>query len=299
MDDSLKRLAELAGIELRYWDIEGGVHETTPDTARFLLDALGLPAESDVSVSQSLARLEADAWREAVPPVIIAREGEEISVPLRLAVGHGEHLHWRIDLEGGERAEGSVPIADLAVEATGMLEGTSYALRRLGLPAQVCGYHGLQIEAGSVHVADVIVAPPRCHLPPQGRHWGILAQLYALRSEKNWGIGDFTDLAALMDWAASKGAATVGVNPLHALFLDTPQDASPYSPSSRLFLNPLYLDVTAIADFAESEKARAGALSEMLGSVWTGDIIDYPAVAAAKRAVLERLYRHFRTAHEQ
>jgi 4-alpha-glucanotransferase len=297
MDDNLNRLADLAGIEARYWDIEGQLHETGPDTARALLGALGFPADSDAAVSQSLARLEADMWGETIPPVVIAGEGEDIAVPLRLPAGGGDHLRWRIDLESGETADGSSRLGDLTIEATGTRDGTHYVLRRLRLPAQPCGYHRLQVEAGAVHVAYVIVAPSRCHLPPDGRYWGLSTQLYALRSERNWGIGDFTDLATLMDWAGGKGAAAVGVNPLHALFLDTPQDASPYSPNSRLFLNPLYLDVTAIADFGESEKNRAGALSGMLGSAWTGDIIDYPAVAAAKLVVLESLYRHFRSVH--
>jgi 4-alpha-glucanotransferase len=297
MDDKLNRLADLVGIEARYWDIEGGLHETGPDTARALLGALGFRADSDAAVSESLARLEAEEWRETLPPVIIAREGRDISVPLRLPAAGGDHLHWRIYLESGEIAEGTGRLGDLAVEGTGSRDGTDHVLRRLGLPAQPCGYHRIEIQADIVHAADVIVAPSRCHLPPEGRYWGISTQLYALRSERNWGIGDFTDLTTLMDWAGAKGAAAVGVNPLHALFLDRPGDASPYSPNSRLFLNPLYLDVTAIPDFAESEKGRAGALSGMLGSAWPGDIIDYPAVAGAKLAVLESLYRHFRSAH--
>ncbi|HVZ28302.1 MAG TPA: hypothetical protein VG798_06560, partial [Rhizomicrobium sp.] len=82
MDDNLNRLADLVGIEARYWDIEGGLHETKPDTARALLGALGFPADSDAAISESLARLETDAWRETLPPVIIAREGQDISGPL-------------------------------------------------------------------------------------------------------------------------------------------------------------------------------------------------------------------------
>jgi 4-alpha-glucanotransferase len=297
MDDNLNRLAELVGIEARYWDIEGGLHETKPDTARALLGALGIPANSDAAVLESLARLETDRWRETVPPVIIAAEGQDIAVPLRMPAAGGDRLRWRIDLESGESADGSSQLGDLPIEAAGNRDGTDCILRRLNLPAQPCGYHRLEIEADGVHTVDVIVAPSRCHLPPEGRYWGISTQLYALRSERNWGIGDFTDLTRLMDWAGEKGAAAVGVNPLHALFLDAPQDASPYSPNSRLFLNPLYLDVTAIADFAESKASRAGLLSGMLGSAWPGDIIDYPAVAAAKLAVLESLYRHFWSVH--
>ncbi len=93
----------------------------------------------------------------------------------------------------------------------------------------------------------LVVAPRRCYLPEQvrdgGRIWGLTAQLYALRSPRNWGIGDFTDLRALVETAAAHGASVVGVNPLHALFPHNPRHCSPYSPSSRLFLNTLYVDV--------------------------------------------------------
>src|SRR6266480_3077312 len=81
------------------------------------------------------------------------------------------------------------------------------------------------------------------------RSWGIAAQLYGIRSHRNWGHGDFTDLANLIDIAAELGAAGIGLNPLHALFDDRAEEASPYFPSSRLFLNPLYIDVEAIPEF--------------------------------------------------
>ena len=160
----------------------------------------------------------------------------------------------------------------------------------------------MRVETDALLVSSLIVAPSRCYLPSLDyRYWGVAAQLYAVRSENNWGIGDFTDLHALMDWAGEHGAAAVGVNPLHALFLDTPEDASPYSPSSRHFLNPLYLDVTAIPDY--SELAQAGLLvstPEIVDSVRGARqhaAVDYSAVAKVKLAVLEDLYRHFRTAH--
>ena len=71
-------------------------------------------------------------------------------------------------------------------------------------------------------------------------------QLYGIRSARNWGIGDFTDLEGLIRLASQLGADGVGLNPLHALFDDRPGDCSPYSPNSRLFLNALYVDVAKL-----------------------------------------------------
>jgi (1->4)-alpha-D-glucan 1-alpha-D-glucosylmutase len=100
------------------------------------------------------------------------------------------------------------------------------------------------------------VHPPRCHEPEailnNNRVWGLSVQLYGVRSTANWGIGDFSDLRHLIEWSAQSGAALVGVNPLHALFPHNPRHASPYSPSSREFLNTLYIDVEAVAEYAES-----------------------------------------------
>jgi (1->4)-alpha-D-glucan 1-alpha-D-glucosylmutase len=143
-------------------------------------------------------------------------------------------------------------------------------------------------------------APGRCWAPPPGRAWGPSVQLYALRSAGNWGIGDFGDLETLIEWAAARGAALVGVNPLHALFAHNPAHCSPYSPSTRLFWNPLYLRVEAIPEYAECPAARALAESTAfrarLARLREAPLVDYPAVAAAKQEVLRLLYAHFREA---
>lgn len=144
--------------------------------------------------------------------------------------------------------------------------------------------------------------PSRAWLPPvlerRGRRWGIAVQLYALRSAHNWGIGDFTDLAALLRGAAVLGAAAIGINPLHALFPGRPDHASPYSPSSRHFFNPLYLDVEAIEDFAACDEARARVAGRIfqakLRAARKAAHVDYAAVAALKWPVLRMLYRSFR-----
>jgi 4-alpha-glucanotransferase len=131
------------------------------------------------------------------------------------------------------------------------------------------------------------VAPQRGYLPER-RMWGIAVQLYGLRSATNWGIGDFTDLARVARLAARFGADALGINPLHAQFPGDPRRFSPYGPSDRRFLDIAYIDVEAVEGFEPAmrpplEAARAAAL------------VDYAAVAAAKRPVLEKLYLIFRS----
>ncbi len=123
-----------------------------------------------------------------------------------------------------------------------------------------------------------------------GPGWGLAVQLYSVRSATNWGIGDFTDLRHILGLAARSGASAVGLNPLHALFLDRPEAASPYAPNSRLFLNPLYIDVTAIPEFEGIEDPSLGGAVEALRA---NDLVDYVGVAALKERMLRAVYARF------
>lgn len=145
--------------------------------------------------------------------------------------------------------------------------------------------------------------PPHCDVPPlpaeprrafQGdgrRLWALGIQLYAVRSRRNWGHGDFTDLARLVAIAGARGAGGIGLNPLHALFPDHAEQASPYAPNSRLYLNPLYIDVEALPEFPGL--GAAGLAGEVV-ALRQGDLIDYAGVARAKLAGLRAAYERFR-----
>jgi (1->4)-alpha-D-glucan 1-alpha-D-glucosylmutase len=133
------------------------------------------------------------------------------------------------------------------------------------------------------------------------RVWGLTLQLYGLKSLRNWGIGDFGDLKAFLAVAAAAGASAVQINPMHALFPCYPDHASPYAPSSRLFLNPLYVDVEAVPDFAECPQARdlvaSSPFQETLTRLRTAPLVNYDGVAACKAPVLKRLSESFRRLH--
>ena len=151
----------------------------------------------------------------------------------------------------------------------------------------------------------LIVAPRTCFEPQVlqagARLWGVAIQLYTLRTARNWGIGDFADLEAAVRGCASAGAAFVGLNPLHALFPAKPEQFSPYSASSRHFLNVMYVAIESLPEYGECEDARAlvdapGFQAE-LARLRATDAVDYAGVARAKSAVLERLFAHFRREH--
>lgn len=311
MSETLWHLAELCGIGTDYHDIWGNRHVVSDLTRQRLLSAMHLPVDGDL---QALA-LEFDNrdWQRPLTPATVLRVSAEppritLTLPADLAQ---QHCEWSLTLESGERQTGSVLIADLEPVAERSVAGTLYQRRILTLPLLApTGYHrfeltGLGQEDDAPARMLLIVAPDECYRPPAvhggGRTWGPTVQLYGLRSQRNWGIGDFTDLKALLDLAAEAGADIVGVNPLHALFPDQPGQFSPYSPSSRLFVNILYLDVEAVADFRECTTAQDFAadpdLQARLRRLRECKLVDYEGVAALKRGALDLAYQHFRAHH--
>jgi len=152
----------------------------------------------------------------------------------------------------------------------------------------------------SHHGARTATAPPRhgrCFLPDWQRGWGIAAQLYSLRSARNWGIGDFTDLRRLVELAAGAGADFVGVNPLHAVYAADPARISPYSPSSREFLNVLYLDPLAMTGYVDAGAARAAVGGHRFQALLTAQrerpTVDYPEIAAIKHSIFRVVFEAF------
>lgn len=306
----LDRLAALVGIEPYFHDIFGTRRDTGDATKRALIAAMGLRAGTDAEVADSLRKLEERAWSRPLPPVAVVTEGAEIAVPVAARIGlDGAMLSWTLTEEGGAVHRGDIPFAALADLDRRDVGGAAYRRRSLVLPARPGpGYHELTVTlaGGGTASMRLIVAPGRCVLPevlaPQGgRCWGIGLQLYGLRSATDWGIGDFDDLGRFARSAGELGAALVGLNPLHALFPADPGHFGPYSPSSRRFLNILYIDVEAVPDLAECEEARAmvagEAFRQAVAAARGADLVDYPAVSRLKMSVLETLFRSFRSRH--
>jgi 4-alpha-glucanotransferase len=278
--DELRRVAERVGITTRHVDALGVWHEPGEEALSRLIAALGLPPDPEAT-EQVLAAKAEEAPLGLSALHVVAAEDEHPMLPLRLRSGTGT-VEWQLTLEEGGRRNGEETVGEGGL---------------LPLPAALpLGYHRLDLTAGGESASiELAVAPQSCHLPAGltegARSWGLTTQLYALRSRRNWGIGDFTDLALLCERAGSLGAAAVGFNPLHALFAAEPRHVSPYSPSSRTQLDYLYIDVTAVPGFAEDQPARRLLSQAALTRLRQGDEVDYAAVAAAKRSVLEALYR--------
>lgn len=184
---------------------------------------------------------------------------------------------------------------DLSREAAGLGVETDYVDARgqpRSVPAHVIDRIVQALRAAHVEVdTSETTQPPvkQAYQGPPGRWWVLAAQLYGLRSRRNWGIGDFADLRVLVEIAAELGAAGVGLNPLHALFAEAPERPSPYSPNSRLFLNPLYIATDEIPDLADQRPETA----EEMARLRQAELVDYPRVAALKERCLRAAYEAF------
>jgi 4-alpha-glucanotransferase len=299
MNDQLRRLAHAAGIEGGYWDGLGVRRDLTEPTARALLRALDFDPDGDLA-GQAQA-LEDEAWSRVLPPVLSHAADAPLEITVNLPdAGATAPQDWVITLESGETRTGRAPARADAAPRT--IAGLAWRRCRLALGiALPAGYHRLRLPAQDAHCA-MIVTPPRCHIPAflaeGGRCWGLAVQLYALRSARNWGIGDFTDLAQLARIAGQAGAALIGLNPLHARHLARPEEASPYAPSSRMMLDPLYIDVEAVADYADCPEAQALAqeagFRARLATARALPLVDHAAVSALKLPLLKTLHLRFR-----
>jgi len=303
--DKLESLAELAGIEPDYWDIWGNHHMVSSDAKRSILGALGIPAADDKAVAAGIVALEETSWRAPLPPALVVLEGKKPRISIAIAADAAESdLTFQLIEEGGAYHAFVFKPRDVPLAETRVIDGRQMERRVFELPKTFpLGYHGIRVKELGDEILQLIVAPKTCYLPDEvsdgAKRWGIATHLYTVRSKRNWGIGDFSDLADLVDVSAKLDAAVVGVNPLHALFPQEPDRASPYSPSSRLFLNPIYLDVEAIPDFAESAEAKLAVegMARDIEAARRPAFVDYAAVTKLKQSVLEILFESFQRNH--
>jgi len=309
--EALSHLADLLGVARFYEDAFGRHRHVPEQTLRAVCSALGFAAHDDAAAESAVAELLSRRWSELGPRVVAVR-GLDRPVDILVtasAPSKGVAIEWQLRDEEGATRAGTAVWQDLAfVEASP--DGLPAAERRLlciaeRLPA---GYYELSLTLSGrpeTSTTLIVVAPQQAYEPADlaadGRVWALSTQLYSLKSKNDWGIGDFGSLAELMGYAARCGASGVGINPLHSLFQDEPERASPYSPGSRLFLNPLYINVPAVEDFVECQEAKDLVLSadgcRHLSDLRDRSLVDYRGVATFKLKILKLIYASFRVRH--
>jgi len=299
----LARLATVAGIAAEWWDVGGARHDVSPDTKRALLDAMGLGAASTEDARARLVEIAERGMRGPLPATLVTTEGDAATIALTLDAAAGGARHWlHVVREDGTRDDYPLDIAALPARTLTGADGRQSVRRIVALPALPAlprGVHRLFLDDDRDSASTLIVAPPRCHTPDDiaagARRFGLAAHLYALRRPDDQGVGDFTTLAEAALATARAGGTLLGLNPLHALFSVDRDRASPYHPSDRRFVDPIYVDVERVTDFETSREARAvlSANGRALAALTARDEVDYVAVWQAKRAVLDACFATF------
>lgn len=305
-EDALERAADECGIEREYWDIFHNRHQLSAEGARRLLQALGWDVSSVETIERERARRFEEKFASPLLRTMVIGEFER-SVPLTLAVSSEGSLHFEILLEDGQRLEGTIPISDLHRTSATNIPGEQWITYQLPLPSELpLGYHTLGINLGNgVAQSNLIVCPNRTFLPEAlengGRTAGFNIALYGLRSRRNWGCGDFTDLRGLAEWAHNDlGFSLIGLNPLHALHNRVPYNTSPYLPLSIFYKNLIYIDIESVPEFAASSRAQelfhSPRVQRTIRQLRDAEFVRYQEIDQLKRRFLKLLHAEFRRA---
>ncbi|HWK54135.1 MAG TPA: 4-alpha-glucanotransferase [Hyphomicrobiales bacterium] len=296
----LDRLLKACGIGGEFIEFSGNIR-TIPLAYRYrVLQAMGLAPADDEGLRELLARHEAEEYR-ALPAVqLVEAAAPEVWLWLTETYAKG-FCRWRLEPEEGEPLEGGGCPQQWPNGEAALFGGQVWRRYALRLPPLPLGYHRLAVELdGQRWHSLLIVAPTQAWRSPKlargERSWGLSVQLYTLRSLRNWGIGDFADLRRLTMLAAGEGADFVLLNPLHALDPRHPENASPYSPCDRRFLNPLYIAVDELEGFGDAAVQawwRSASVRRRLRKAVEAPLVQYGDVARLKFDAFARIYAVF------
>ena len=293
-DEALRRGATRCGILPEYIDTWGHPQAPSEAATRGILAALGAPTGSAGELERFLDAREAEAWSRPLDAAVVVRESTDV-LPLRIPVERaGASVKLEIEWEGGELQHRWFWLPELPSAAPVHAAGREYLEKRLPLPGPLrLGYHTIRVywmnppELNVFATARFIVCPENAYRL-DGRMAGLAVSLYGLRSERNWGIGDLTDLAAAIDVLAPAGVAFVLLNPLHAIANRQPYNISPYLPESSLYRNFLYLDTEKAPGYQRDESLHAEA-----EALRTSEFVEYERVAEVKLRALEAAFERF------
>jgi 4-alpha-glucanotransferase len=308
IEDALSRAGALWGIEPEYWDIFGHHHVTPPSVTQAILRSRGVAADTREQLDHAVEEMLWSRWSHPVGPVIVLGEHDD-KVEVALPFHVGGRLRLVFFWESGESEWYEIDPNGCPVSKTAELRGARFEARNVPLPAKLpLGYHDLTVEAVAGYSfppakCRFIVGPDRAWCPPEyaGNHRraaGITVSLYGVRSARNWGCGDATDLIALLDWLASDVQGSfLGLNPLHAIHNRTPYNTSPYLPNCTLYRNFIYIDPEKTEEFATSPGAERIHGSEnfqkQLEQLRASQFVEYEKVARLKLRFLKLLFRTF------
>jgi len=334
-EELISELSELCGIVPEYWDTFGVRHKAPVETKKSILTAMGLRIATPEDLYAEIEKKRHRPWNVSLDPVKVILSTEQplvltVHVPIREGEEQSIVFKCALEDESGQTDTFSFSHADVEIADRRFIDDIHHL--KINIPFNVVkeiGYYTLDLlfissGFGLSATSRLIITPETCYLPAQlepasteavvsqeqvtqslhvekSRTWGLSISLYGIRSERNWGVGDFTDLKRVTEWTAELGGGFIGINPLHAIPNKRPFGISPYSPISRLYKNYLYLDIMSVPDVIESSAAAELVESEgfqaELRALRNSALIDYKKAASLKRKVLRLAFESFFDTH--
>lgn len=304
MEENLRRLAEKLGLATSFSDagLVKRDYEVNEETIRFIAGCLGYEADTDEQIQNSLKEFERHRWLKTLESIYVVEEGDvvfQVVVP-------ATDINAAFDLIAAPENSGPGIFGQIAFKITDtgeryVLDGRELARIEVRITTPLSfGYYELTFKINDdIHLAALAVAPRRCYenaVVCDNKIWGFNIQLYSLKSEHNWGVGDFSDLVSLVKIAARSGANIIGLNPLNVLNHTYPEDASPYSSMSRLFMNPIYINIENVPEFVTEDREKN---LDLINELRNSELIKYTEVYQLKMKLMEEFYKRFKFGRDQ
>lgn len=303
----IEQLVQARGIESEYIDAWGTRAVIKQESKEKILEAMGYPVGDETALLAKINEETEQNWLRVVDPVTVVRTGENTQLLIKLPIDFANDT-LVLKITQGKRTIQEFEFVAVDQELVAAVEIRDIEIQQYLFEFSDeldMGYYDLTLyEKGQdepLGEGKLIVAPKQCYKQQeliQGKKmWGPSVQLYCLRSKHNWGVGDFNDLQVLIEKVADRGADFVGLNPIHALYPNNADACSPYSPSSRRWLNVIYIDVEAVPGFQTSEETQTLVTSKefvaQLNLAKQAEHVDYGSVMDMKLRALKPLYKHF------
>ncbi len=313
-EELINELADLYGIIPEYWDVFGIKHTASLDIKKAILKAMNLDIDSEDAIKKEIFKKRNYPWTEFIEPVNVVSFNEQpFKISIYLPIEEKEQdkaiIFWSIyDEESKEIEEFFVPFNELIISGHRFINGRRYIeIKIIDKCRRDIGYYSVDVKfiVNDFQISSktrVIIAPDQCYIPPElenKRKWGLSINLYSIRSNRNFGVGDLGDLKEIVKWIAELGGSFVGINPLHAIPNKRPFGISPYSPITRLYKNFIYLDIENIEDVKRLisddlwRLSNAKEIEDQINELRNMDFIDYENVASLKENILRQTFALF------
>lgn len=311
----LDELSHLAGIIPEYYDIFGKRHVISQESKAAILCAMGLHVGTPDEVRLEIEKKRTRPWQTVLDPVtVISVHAQPHRLAVYMPMPDGKEQAAGIDAsiedEQGDQENIHFPSGSFPIDGQQVVRDRRFVRVLLPLPQKAIGYYTISVACSHPEpvfdnggrslekTARLIITPDSCHMPERlqaGKTWGVALNMYALRSERNWGVGDLGDLRRALPWLSGLGAGLVGINPIHDIPNTEPFGISPYSPVSRLYRNFIYIDLESVPEISQiPESTRVQKKREDLRK---SERVDYQGVAALKRELLQQAFEVFYRDH--